>query len=95
MTPPRISVQLSQHDDALLRSIAHERGHSISFLANEMIRRSLHEDVFLEQLHNHLKPIQQRMIAIEKFMNIILSQIYDDTTKLECLLDDIYRNKAE
>lgn len=95
MTTPRISVQLSQNDDSLLRSIADERGHSISFIANEMIRKSLYEDVFLEQLQNHLKPIQHRMIAIEKFMNIILSQIYDDTTKLECLLDDIYRNKAE
>jgi len=90
--PPRISVQLSQHDDALLRSIARKRGHSISFVANEMIGKSLYDVVFSEQLKKQLEPINRRVNAIEKFMHIILSQIYEDKTIPKSLLDDIYKD---
>lgn len=91
MTHPRISVQLSQHDDALFRSIADERGHSISFMANEMICKSLHEEFFLKLLQKQTDPINHRVIVVEKFLHIILSQIYDDKTKFDSLLGDIYK----
>lgn len=94
MAQPRISVQLSQYDDALLRSIAEDRGHSISFLANEMIRRSLHEDVFSEQIKKQLEPINHQVNVIEKFMHIVLSQIYEDKEILKSLLDDVYKDCA-